>query len=208
MDVARPYAVIAPSTDVEVLVVLAGTTQPLTGREVAKLMRHGSTRGVHYSLERLAEQGIVLRQEAGGAYLHVLNRDHLAAPAVELLAGLRVELLRRLREKISGWPAAAVHASLFGSAARGDGDTQSDIDLLIVRPKAVDDEDPAWRDQIEELGQAVLMWTGNHAGIIELAEAEFRRLPATRPPILEDLRNDGIDLFGVGLRQALRVRQR
>ena len=30
---------------------------------------------------------------------------------------------------------------LFGSAARGDGDTASDIDILVIRPRDVDEED-------------------------------------------------------------------
>jgi predicted nucleotidyltransferase len=34
-----------------------------------------------------------------------------------------------------------MHASLFGSAARGDGVPESDIDLLIIRPERVDAED-------------------------------------------------------------------
>lgn len=80
----------------DVLVALAGTTRPLTGRQVAGLVPRGSQKAVSVALDRLVEQGIVLRQEAGRAYLHVLNRDHLAAPAVEVLAGLRGELLARL----------------------------------------------------------------------------------------------------------------
>lgn len=185
------------------LVVLAGTTKPLTGRQVAQLVRRGSQKAVSVALDRLVEHGLVLRQEAGRAYLHRLNRDHLAAAAVESLAGLRGELLRRLRELIGQWVAAPSHASLFGSAARADGDIDSDIDLLVVRPPAVDEDDPVWREQLDGLAEAVHAWTGNHAGIIELSQDEFAALPAQRPPILDDLRADGIDLAGEKLRRAL-----
>lgn len=204
MDVARPYSAVAPTVEGDVLVALAGTTRQLTGRQVAQLVRRGSQKAVSVALDRLVEQGVVLREEAGRAYLHVLNRDHIAAPVVELLAAMRGELLRRLREHLAGWSVVPSHASLFGSAARGDGDTQSDIDLLIVRPEGVNDDDHTWRSQLDELAQAVRVWTGNHAGIVELSKAEFRELPARRPPILADLRADGIDLAGTPLRKALK----
>ena len=203
MDVTRPYSAIAPTVEGDVLVALAGTTRPLTGRAVAQLARRGSQKAVSVALERLVRQGLVLREEAGSAYLHVLNRDHIAAPAVELLAGLRVEMLRRLRDGIAAWSVAATHASLFGSAARADGDTDSDIDLLIVRARGVADDDETWRSQLAELTESVHRWTGNHASIIELSEQEFGELSTSRPNILADLRADGIDLAGTPLRRAL-----
>jgi hypothetical protein len=52
-------AVIGAGLEGEVLSVLAGTSKPLTGREVARLARRGSDRGLRLALNRLAEQGIV-----------------------------------------------------------------------------------------------------------------------------------------------------
>jgi DNA-binding transcriptional ArsR family regulator len=204
VDVARPYSAVSPTVEGDVLFVLAGTTKPLTGRQVAHLARRGSQKAVSVALDRLVEHGLVLREEAGRAYLHRLNRDHLAALAVESLAAMRSELFRRLRERLGQWALAPSHASLFGSAARGDGDTGSDIDLLVVRPGGIGEDDPLWREQLEGLAAAVHAWTGNHAGIIELSQGEFAALPAQRPPILDDLRAGGIDLAGEKLRRALR----
>jgi predicted nucleotidyltransferase len=196
MDVARPYAAVTPTLEGDVLVVLAGTTQPLTGARVAQLVRRGTERGVQKALDRLVEQGVVHRQPAGRAYLHTLNRDHIAAPIAETLAELRGELLRRLRDELADWRPSAAHASLFGSAARGDGDPSSDIDLLVVRPANVDEEEAAWRDQLTRLALRVQSWTGNHAGIIELDEAELGH-PS---PILTNVRTDGIHLAGTPIR--------
>jgi predicted nucleotidyltransferase len=204
MDVARPYASVAPGVEGEALLVLAGTTAPLTGRQVARLVRRGTSPSVSAALDRLVEQGLVLRQEAGRAYLHTLNRDHIAAPVVELLSGLRTELLRRLRETIGRWNPAPAHASMFGSAARGDGDTTSDIDLLIVRPRGVDEEDVSWRSQLHALGDSVHAWTGNHAGIAEIGESDVAALVRDPPAILGDLRSEAIDLAGVPVRMLLK----
>ncbi|MGH7883225.1 MAG: nucleotidyltransferase domain-containing protein [Candidatus Dormibacteraceae bacterium] len=112
--------------------ILSGTTRPLTGRAVAALLGQRSHGGVLNVLRRLTEHGLVDRQEAGSALLFVLNREHLAAPAVEVIAGMHSELLRRLRMAISKWEVPPLHASMFGSAARGDGDTTSDIDILSL----------------------------------------------------------------------------
>jgi predicted nucleotidyltransferase len=203
MDVARPYAAVAPSLDGDVLVVLAGTTQPLTGARVAKLVRRGTERGVQKALDRLVEQGVVHRQAAGRAYLHALNRDHIAASTVEALAGLRGELLGRLRDEFAQWNPAPAHASLFGSAARGDGDTRSDIDLLVVRPADVDEENPTWRDQLDRLAVHVESWTGNHAGVIELDAAEVAQQSRT----LSNVRAEGINLAGTPIHSLLGDRQ-
>ncbi len=188
------------------LVVLAGTTAPLTGRQIARLARRGTSPSVSAALDRLVEQGLVHRQVAGRAYLHTLNRDHVAAPLAEALADLRAELLRRLREALGGWEPAPLHASMFGSSARGDGDASSDIDLLLIRPEGVDEEDETWRTQVDALSESVLAWTGNHAGITELGEADVAELRRTPPPILEHLRADGIDLAGVPVRALLKER--
>jgi hypothetical protein len=111
-------------------------------------------------------------------------------------------MLPRVREDLAAWSVAPSHASLFGSAARADGDTQSDIDLLIVRPVGVDDDDQNWRSQLAELTESVHRWTGNHASIVELSEEEFGELRTRRPDILADLHADGIDLAGTPRRGA------
>jgi hypothetical protein len=206
VDVARPYAAVAPGVEGDALVVLAGTTAPLTGRQIARLARRGTSPSISAALERLVEHGLVHRQVAGRAYLHTLNRDHVAAPVVEALASLRTELLHRLRETLGRWEPAPLHASMFGSSARADGDTSSDIDVLIIRSDAVGEEDAAWRAQVDALGGSVLAWTGNHAGISELGEADLAELRRKPPPILEDLRVDGIDLAGVPVRSLFKER--
>ena len=203
MDVAHPYDTICPTLDSRVLNVLGGTSRPLTGREVARLAGRSSHSGVLDVLKRLADHGLVDRVEAGRALLFTLNRDHLAAPAVDVLAGMRAELLARLRGALGSWAIQPVHASLFGSTARGYGDVDSDIDLFIVRPDRVMDDDPHWRIQADDLAGQVRRWTGNRAGISELAEEALPRLRRDEPPIVAELRADAIVLHGPPIAQLL-----
>jgi predicted nucleotidyltransferase len=196
MDLSRPWALIRSPIDMEVLLVLLGTTRPLTGREVARLVRAGSQPAVNAALRRLAEEGLVRAEEAGNAYLHTFNREHLGAQAVEMLAGIRRELERRLRAEIGEWEIKPAHVSMFGSAARGDGDTRSDIDLFVVRPADVPEDNPDWRDQLDRLSDHVHDWTGNRAVLSEVSVADVRRLRRDRPPVVEELRRDAITLAG------------
>lgn len=196
VNVAEPSSAVCPTLDGPVLTVLAGTTRPLSGREVARLVRRGSWPGVRRSLHRLVEHGLVHVQEAGSSLLYTLNRQHVAAPAVEILAGLRQEVVVRLRRQLGSWALAPVHASLFGSVARGDGGTASDVDLFIVRSRRRTEGDATWRDQVDTLAADVQGWTGNRAEIVELAQQELVRLRRDRPPIVAELLADAVLLAG------------
>jgi hypothetical protein len=207
VDLTFPQSAVTPTLEGDVLVVLAGTTRPLTGREVARLARRGTPPAVAAALTRLVRQGLVRREELGGAFLHTLNRDHLAAPAVLVLAGLRSELLERLRAALSGWEIRPISAALFGSAARGDGDVGSDIDLLVVRPSDVAGDDRQWREQLARFADDVHAWTGNHAGLIEVAEGELPGLLNARPAVLDSLRTEAIPLAGIPPARLLRERE-
>ena len=92
---------------------------------------------------------------------------------------------------------------MFGSAARQDGDVDSDIDIFLVRPAGVSDEDATWSEQLHDIGDAILAWTGNHASVIDFPEQDLRQLHDESPPVLADLRRDGIDLAGTPLRELL-----
>jgi len=188
MDLSQPYAVICPSLEGPVLDVLAHTTRPLTGREIARLARRGSERGVRLVLHRLVAHGLVSAQQAGP--------DHVAASVVESLLRLRAELIERIRQDVEGWSRQPVHVSVFGSAARGDGHTDSDIDLLIVRPEDVAEDDPQWREQLHRVAEQIGRWSGNHASLHETSPKGLKALVRRREPIIASLRDASIALAG------------
>lgn len=203
MDLSEPSAAVCPSLDGPVLAVLAATTRALSVREVARLVARGSFEGVRKALLRLTEHGLVRVYEAGNATLYTLNRSHVAAPAVELLVDLRAELLRRITEAVAGWEVAPIHASVFGSAARGDGDTASDIDVFLVRPRRVAADDPVWRAQTDMLAEQIHAWSGNHLGLAEVSETELPRVARTAAG--RNIRNDGIAIVGKPIEKILRT---
>lgn len=206
VDLSRPYTVLGTHLTNEVLVALARTTRPLSGREVARITGR-SDRRVRQILHDLVAHGLVHQQEAPPALLFTLNREHVAAPIVEQLANLRREFERRVRAEIESWEVQPAHASIFGSAARGDGDTSSDIDIFIVRPDRVTEDNPVWRQQLEQLAVDVRNWSGNRAGIAEVAQRELARLRREQPPVVADLRADAVTLAGPPLAELFKGRR-
>jgi hypothetical protein len=196
MDIAHPIRAVVPSLDGPVLEALAGTTLPLTTLEIHRLAGVGSSMGVRRVLERLAEQGIATADHRGNAIYYTGNRDHLAWPAVEILAGLRRALRERLVSLIGGWSIPPIHASLFGSAARADGDAASDIDILLVKPELPSSDDDTWDAQLDALRSSVVALSGNRCQAFVVTTERLREHVAVGDPLVDAWLRDGVHLAG------------
>lgn len=97
----------------------------------------------------------------------------------------------------------ALHISLFGSAARGDGGPGSDIDVLVVRPDDVDIDDTRWRQELSELATDVRGWTGNRLSWLELSRSETATAAANGEAIVIEWRRDAVPLAGAPLQDLL-----
>jgi predicted nucleotidyltransferase len=194
MDFQRPFTIVTPTLDGDVLSTLAGADVELSGRELARRAGHGSTEGIRRAADRLAMEGIVLRRVAGGAHFYRLNREHIAARWIEGLATLPEQLIERLRTAIADWEEAASLAFVFGSVARREATSGSDLDILIVRRRGCDPDSETWRSQLVHLQQATTALTGNDARVLEIGEEELGR--GRIEPVLEDVLREGIELVG------------
>lgn len=223
MDLSDPTRAITPTLDGAVLAALAVAGRPLTVGQVARQAARGSEIGIRRSLARLVEQGIVRATTMGRNQVHELNRDHVAAGIAQALAGLRTEMWRRLRAELANWRIRPLSASVFGSAARGDGDATSDIDLFVVhpplpgekkpprlsptlsalvqdalgefaRPSTEQDATRQWEDQIDHLRRSVEAWTGNDLQVVDFSLGEYRRPAERSRPLLAEIARDGIEL--------------
>ena len=166
--------------------MLAGTTAPLNLSSVHKLAARGSLSGVRRVLVRLVATGIV-RDVPGG---YVLNRDHVAVPALESLAHLWGEVFDRIRRHVAEWPHAPQLVGVYGSAARRDGDEDSDIDLLAVSDATNASEEAA------ELAAQVERWTGNATRVTTVGSKDLRRMRRAREAILAEWEHDLIVITG------------
>ncbi|WES62830.1 nucleotidyltransferase domain-containing protein [Microbacter sp. GSS18] len=203
MELQHPLAVVTPGVDGQVLYALASTDSGFTVPQLVTVIEDRSAAGIRRSLERLTDQGIVIRQVIGRTQLFSLNDDHLAAGAVRELAALRSQFLARLRATVADWPHPPVYAAIYGSAARGDMRWDSDIDLLLIRPDDAGDEE--WTARLAELTSAVTRWTGNDARIVDMDadEASARHDTAFVHNIVRDAvvfagRDDWLERAGQG----------
>ena len=225
MDLTDPTRAVTATLDGPVLAVLAGAGKPLTVGEVAALTPRGSEIGVRKSLARLVEQGVVRATEMGRNRVHELNREHVAAPIAEALAGLRLALWKRLRSTLGAWNPKPAYGCVFGSAARGDGDAQSDIDVLLVRAPVAGETDPRrgspglaevvagyaselmavqltarqaskWARQVEQLHEFVPAWTGNPLQVVEMSTFEWADHRRRRTALFTEIDRDAIQVAG------------
>jgi len=87
---------------------------------------------------RLAEHSLVLTTPAARAVLCGFTRSTWPLTLSPRWSPCAPASLQVLAEEVGAWSTPPVHASLYGSAARGDGTTVSDLDLLVVRPDLTD----------------------------------------------------------------------
>lgn len=190
MDLSAPITDVIPGPRGAIIAALVRLRVPVTGRELAAQAGVPPATAARV-VNDLQAAGLIERGPAGHAMGVVLNRRHLAVPALEELAGMRAGLVGQLRSTIAHWKAPAVAGWLFGSAARGDGSRDSDIDIVVVarRERAVE-----WEQQIGELGDLAVASTGNTAQVIDYSRKEFRALVESENPLIRALRSDGIEL--------------
>ncbi len=205
MNVASPWEAIVPTLDGPVLVALARLSGPVTGRQVHRLAGAGSEAGVRNVLNRLERQGIVTALPAGSAWLYSINREHIAWPAVRVIAGLRGELLVRLRDTFAAWDPRPRTAALFGSAAREDGSEGSDIDIVVVRQRTTAASE-AWLEQISILREDVRAWTGNTCQVYDIGSDDLKRHIDSADPLVAEWRRDAVTVSGADFRRLLSVR--
>jgi predicted nucleotidyltransferase len=180
-----------------VLQTLARTEQPLTGSKIAQIVsEHSSRAGVTKALKGLVTSGLVECMSAGKSNLYTLNRQHLAAGAVITLAHLREQLLERIAQQANSWTKPAEAIWLYGSTARSDGGSDSDIDILLVRQVRVDYNDSDWLEQILKLTEDVRAWTGNNCQVLEYTVKELQELSNSQDPLVASLLRDAILISG------------
>jgi predicted nucleotidyltransferase len=195
---------VTPSLDATVLQVLAATTSPSTGGEVARRTAHGSREGVRRVLARLVSQGVVLADARAGVTLYSLNREHVLADPIIQITRARSAIIDRITHRLSQWEPTPRHASLFGSFARGDADNDSDIDVLVVLSDTGEDDVGVSEAAADDLSQAIRRWTGNHAHIVTTRTSVIADMRESRDPLLDSWRADHVHLWGERLANLVR----
>jgi predicted nucleotidyltransferase len=90
---------------------------------------------------------------------------------------------------------------VFGSFARGEADGASDIDVVLVRPADVDDEEDGWGESVEGWRRAVRRASGNRVEVLEVPLEEIAAKLVSEEPLWRDVRHEGVVVLGPSLHE-------
>lgn len=189
MNTTHPISALTPTLDAVVIEALERSTEPMTLVSIQELAGAGSLSGLRRAARRLVEFGVVTASGAPPRY--ALNREHLVYPAIQVLVSFRTRFYERVRHMVATWQHPVSLVGVFGSFARGEGDLDSDIDLLIVGGPS--------DDEVTGLADAVERWTGNPAQIVVLSEDEYQAIRASGESVAAEWDRDLVAVAGAAV---------
>ena len=188
---------------VAILRALKDLAMGATGREIAR--RSGVTRlAVMNALAVLESAGIVRRQVAGRAHVFRLNRDHVLVrkglvPLFEAEEGFQAGARARLAKAVSKGSLAGV---VFGSAARGEETSESDLDVCVLVDREADKE--STRRRLGQVAESREREWGLRLARLVFPRAEFRRGYRQKKPFFANVVREGKSFHGPDLKEIVR----
>jgi predicted nucleotidyltransferase len=175
MDFSRPITSVIPGVQGKLLDAIACLGRSVTSGQAASIAKVSENQASKI-LRELATLGILDRTDAGNAALYQLSPTNVAASVVRDLCELRYRLFEKIREL----SAPMVHEepniwiAVFGSTARGDSTSASDIDLMVVRPDLINSPDrrEVWDRLVFEFSQSIASFAGNPVNPVEYWRSE------------------------------------
>ena len=212
MDWSAPTAALIPGLEGVALYRLYQVKTPQSATEVHRRAGVGSLNGLRNALERMADQGVVDTIKVGNAIGYRLNEDHVVYPALAAAFdeldpfGVFTSRLRMLVEAHfpPGPPTPKVSLAIYGSAARREASSNSDVDLLIVLP---DDALASVRSDVltDDLHQWVPRWTGNTAHVYRTTRSALAASFRAEEPLTRSWAKDAITVTGADVRDLMRA---
>lgn len=204
MDFVRPVEAVIPGVQGRVLAVLAETTAELNLRTIARLSGVSVAQASRV-LPRLVELGIAERREIPPSSLFRLVPEHIAAGPLVALARGRDGVIEEMGRVAAVLPVVPVSVIAFGSFARGEADTESDIDAVFIRPAGLDESDDAWADSIEQWRTQIRRATGNPVEVLEIGFEEVGARLRSERPVWRDIHREGVIVHGRALSELAEI---
>ena len=198
MDFVRPVEAVIPGAQGRILSVLVGITAPLNLRTLARLAGVSPAQASRV-MPALVDLGVVERYEVPPSSQFLLARSNVAAQAV-------IELFRSpetASERI-GLAAAAMaippeSVIIFGSFARGEAGVDSDIDVVVVRPDSIDEDDDDWATTLEAWRDEARAITGNTVEVVEVSLSDAGLKLRRKTEFWSNVRRDGVVIHGLSI---------
>lgn len=197
MDFVHPVEAAIPGVQGRILAVLAESTAELNIRTIADLSGVSLAQSSRV-LPDLVELGLVERREVPPSSLFRLVPDHIAAGPLLAIARVRDRIIEEMGRLAAELPVGPASVIVFGSFARGEADTESDIDIVFVRPLSIDESDEGWSASVEQWRSAIRRMSGNRVEVLEVGSEEISGRLRSRQPVWRDIRREGIVVHGAG----------
>lgn len=200
MDFERPVEAVIPGATGRLLAALARVDTELPISALARVAGVGRTRASGL-VSHLHQLGVVDRRDIGRITMVSLARDNAAGALIDRLGHLRTDVLDRLRGLAGEISPSPATLAVYGSFARGEATTESDIDVLAVRRRGADAD--AWSIALSAFASSARRLTGNPIQILDYDLDELRRKAGSRAStgkaFWSGLRQDSIVLVGASV---------
>lgn len=205
VDFVRPIEAIVPGAQGRVLAVLAETSAELNLRTIAQLAGISQAQASRL-LPDLVALGVVERREVPPSSLFRIVPEHVASQVLLALARSTDIVLDEMSRLAGALPHPPVSVIVFGSFARREAETDSDVDVVVVRPAQVDEDDDAWSASLEAWRRHVRLLTGNPVEVLEVSADEAATKLAGRSQVWADIRREGRVAYGLDIDELRAVR--
>ncbi len=192
--------ILGSAPKIRILRVLSKHAPALTGRELARRVGYSHTQ-TNSALAELEMNGLVMKRHLGNANVYSLNDGNLLAsriiiPAFQIEERLIQDLANRF---FAGMGKDLASIILFGSAARGEEDAGSDIDLILVVKDGIDlvklDE------KVSEISLESAAAFGGPVSPILLTETAYERKKRSKNAFWRAVLDEGIVLTPMELEE-------
>lgn len=176
--------------------LLSGRHIPdMSERELARMVGI-SNAGVNRAMGDFQEMNLVYYKDVGHSHVWSVNEKSHAYKSLKNVVSafvqngtpidsLKTEIITELKRL------PVVGASLFGSVARGDEKSNSDVDLFIL-VKSMDDKKTVEK-AMEDFGIKILKTYGNTLGQYILTEGEYRKKKSLN--VIKNIDKEGLKLI-------------
>jgi predicted nucleotidyltransferase len=200
MDFVRPIEAVIPGAQGRLLSALVETTAPLNLRTLARLAGVSPAQASRV-MPALVDLGIVERYEVPPSSQFLLARSNVAAMAVVELSRSQRTASERIGLAAASMATPPKSVIVFGSFARGEADVDSDIDLVVIRPDSIDEDDENWTAALESWREDARAITGNSVEFVEVSMSEAKSKLRGRTEFWRNVRRDGVTICGLSIDQ-------
>jgi predicted nucleotidyltransferase len=179
MDLVRPVSALVPGARGKVLTVLLDAGREMSTAQIGRLA-DVSTPQASRVLAQLCELGVAERRDVPPSVLYRLVSSSRVVELLTELRSLRDDVLRRAAALGRSITPVPVHLAIFGSVATGRAGSESDIDVLAVRPMKADDSDD-WTESLERFRRELSAYAGSDVEVLEVSQREWSKRDLNEP---------------------------